>query len=100
MAKFLSINVTPTTPGLNSGIRLINADQIVTVTQSSGTTTELFLAPVGGSATDILTLTHTTTGTTPSVKEAVNAAISAVPGGQTVSVSFPQGIVCTAVALG
>jgi hypothetical protein len=98
MAKFLSINVTAA--GLNGGIRLINADQIVTVTQSSGTTTELFLAPVGGSATDILTLTHTTTGTTPSVKEAVNAAISAVPGGQTVSVSFPQGIVCTAVALG
>ena len=98
MAKFLSINVTTT--GLNSGPRLINADQIVTVTQASATTTTIFLAPVGGSATDLLTLTHTSTGTTPSVKDAVNAAITAVPGGQVVTVNFPEGVVCTAVALG
>jgi hypothetical protein len=98
MAKFLSIYVTAA--GLNGGERLINADQIVTVTQASATSTTIFLAPVGGSTTDVLTLTHTSTGTTPSIKAAVNAAISAVPGGQTVSVSFPQGIVCTAVALG
>jgi hypothetical protein len=98
MAKFLSINVTAA--GLNGGPRLINADQIVTVTQASATTTTIFLAPVGGSAVDVLTLTHTSTGTVPSIKDAVNAAITAVPGGQTVAVDFPSGVVCTAVALG
>jgi hypothetical protein len=98
MAKFLSINVTAA--GLNGGPRLINADQIVTVTQASATTTTIFLAPVGGASADVLTLTHTSTGTVPSVKDAVNAAIIAVPGGQTVAVGFPDGVVCTAVALG
>lgn len=98
MAKFLSINVTAA--GLNGGVRLINADQIVTVTQTAATTTDIFLAPVGGEATNILTLTHTSTGTTPSIKDAVNAAITAVPGGQVVAVSFPTGVTCTAVALG
>ena len=97
MAKFLSINVTAS--GLNGGIRLINADQIVTVTQTAATTTNIYLAPVAGSSADILTLTHTDTGTTPSIKDAINAAITAVPGAQVVEVSFPVGVTCTAVAL-
>lgn len=97
MAKFLSINVTAT--GLLGGQRLINADQIVTVVQTAATTTDIFLAPAGSSAAKILTLTHTTTGTTPSIKAAINAAITAVPGGQVVAVSFPEGITCTGAAL-
>lgn len=96
MAKFLSIYVTNT--GLTAGERLINADQITTVAQTAATTTVITLAQAGTSF-DQVTLTHTSTGTTPSVKDAINAAITAVPGGQTVAVSFPVDVVCTAIAL-
>jgi hypothetical protein len=98
MAKFISINVTPTTPGLTSGIRLINADQISTVTQTAGNTTVISLGN-SNAAVDVFTLTHTDTGTTPSVKDAINAALTAVPGGQTVAVSLPINVVCTAATL-
>jgi hypothetical protein len=96
MAKFLSIYVTNT--GLTAGERLINADQITTVAQTAATTTVITLAQAGTSF-DQITLTHTSTGTTPSVKDAINAAITAVPGGQTVAVSFPADVVCSAIAL-
>jgi hypothetical protein len=96
MAKFLSIYVTNT--GLTAGERLINADQITTVAQTAATTTVITLAQAGTSF-DQVTLTHTSTGTTPSVKDAINAAITAVPGGQTVAVSFPADVVCSAIAL-
>lgn len=97
MAKFLSIYVTNT--GLTAGERLINADQIVTVTQTAATTTTIQMAPTASTSSDVFTLTHTSTGTTPSVKDAVNAAITAVPGGQTVKVELPANVVCTAIAL-
>jgi hypothetical protein len=96
MAKFLSIYVTNT--GLTAGERLINADQITTVAQTAATTTVITLAQAG-TTFDQVTLTHTSTGTTPSVKDAINDAITAVPGGQTVAVSLPVGIVCTEIAL-
>jgi hypothetical protein len=96
MAKFLSINVTNT--GLTAGERLINADQITTVAQTAATTTVITLGQAGSSF-DQVTLTHTDTGTTPSVKNAINDAITAVPGGQVVAVSFPANVVCTAIAL-
>jgi hypothetical protein len=98
MAKFLSIYVTTETPGLTSGERLINAEQITTVAQTAATTTVITLAQAGTSF-DQITLTHTSTGTTPSVRDAINDAITAVPGGQTVAVSMPVGIVCSAIAL-
>ena len=94
MAKFLSIYVTNT--GLTAGERLINADQITTVAQTAATTTVITLAQAGTSF-DQITLTHTSTGATPSVKDAINAAITAVPGGQTVAVSFPADVVCSAI---
>lgn len=96
MAKFISIYVTNT--GLTAGERLINADQITTVAQTAATTTVITLAQAGTSF-DQVTLTHTSTGTTPSVRDAINDAITAVPGGQTVAVSLPVGIVCSAIAL-
>jgi hypothetical protein len=96
MAKFLSIYVTNT--GLTAGERLINADQITTVAQTAATTTVITLAQAGTSF-DQVTLTHTSTGTVPSVKDAINAAITAVPGGQTVKVSLPENVVCSAIAL-
>jgi hypothetical protein len=96
MAKFLSIYVTNT--GLTAGERLINADQITTVAQTAATTTVITLAQAGTSF-DQVTLTHTSTGTVPSVKDAINAAITAVPGGQTVAVSLPADVVCSAIAL-
>lgn len=96
MAKFLSINVTNT--GLTAGVRLINADQITTVAQTAATTTVITLAQAG-TTFDQVTLTHTSTGTTPSVRTAINAALTAVPGGQVVAVDFPEGVVCTAIAL-
>jgi len=96
MAKFLSINVTNT--GLTAGQRLINADQITTVAQTAATTTAITLGN-SNSAVDVVTLTHTDTGTTPSVKDAINAALTAVPGGQTVTVALPAGVVVTAIAV-
>ena len=96
MAKFLSINVTNT--GLTAGNYLINADHIATVIQTAATTTTITLVN-SNAAHDVFTLTHTSTGTTPSVRDAVNNAITAVPGGQTVDVSLPAGIVVTAIAL-
>lgn len=96
MAKFLSIYVTNT--GLTAGERLINADQITTVAQTAATTTVITLGQAN-TGYDQVTLTHTSTGTTPSVKDAINAAITAVPGGQTVKVSLPEDIVCSAIAL-
>ena len=96
MAKFLSINVTNT--GLTAGNYLINADNIATVIQTAATTTAITLVN-SNTAVDVFTLTHTSTGTTPSVRDAVNAAITAVPGGQTVAVSLPAGIVVTGIAL-
>ncbi len=96
MAKFLSINVTNT--GLTAGPRLINADQITTVAQTAATTTAITLGN-SNSAVDVVTLTHTDTGTTPSVKDAINAALTAVPGGQTVVVALPEGVVVSAIAV-
>ena len=96
MAKFLSIYVTNT--GLTAGERLINADQITTVAQTAATTTVITIAGANVDR-DQITLTHTSTGTTPSVKDAINAAITAVPGGQTVAVSLPADVVCTAIAV-
>jgi hypothetical protein len=98
MAKFISITVTPASPGLTSGERLINADQITTVVQTTATTTVITIAGANVDR-DQITLTHTSTGTTPSVKDAINAAITAVPGGQTVAVSLPADVVCTAIAV-
>lgn len=96
MAKFLSINITNT--GLTAGNQLINADQITTVTQTAATTTVITLGN-SNSAVDIVTLTHTSTGTIPSVRNAINAAITAVPGGQTVAVELPAGVVVSAIAV-
>jgi hypothetical protein len=94
MAKFLSIYVKNT--GLTSGVRLINADQITTVAQTAATTTVITLGLPGVGE---VALTHTSTGTTPSVRDAINAALTAVPGGQVVAVDLPEGISCTAIAL-
>ena len=91
MAKFLSIYVTNT--DLAAGERLINADQITTVAQTTDTITIITL----GSDPNQIILTHTSTGTTPSVRDAINDAITAVPGGQTVAVSLPVGIVCSSI---
>jgi hypothetical protein len=96
MAKFLSINITNT--GLTAGNQLINADQITTVTQTAATTTLITLGN-SNSAVDAVTLTHTSTGTTPSVRDAINAAITAVPGGQAVQVVLPAGVVVSAIAV-
>jgi hypothetical protein len=96
MAKFLSINVTAA--GLAGGQQLINADQITTVTQTAATTTVITLGN-SNSAVDVITLTHTGTGTTPSVRNAVNAAITAIPGGQTVAVDLAVGVTVTGIAV-
>ena len=101
MAKFISVPVTAAA-SLESGIRLFNADSIITVNQTAATTTTIILNG-GSSVTDIYTLTHTSTtalyGTTPVVKNAINAALIAVPGGQNVLVGLPAGIDVTAIAV-
>ena len=101
MAKFISVPVTAAT--LESGIRLFNVDSIITVNQSAATTTTITVNSGASASSDIFTLTHTSTtalyGTTPVVKNAINAALIAVPGGQNVLVGLPAGIDVTAIAL-
>ena len=97
MARFISVNNTAT--GLANGEWLFNVDQILYVEAASATTTILYLNN-DVTAEDVVTLTHTTVGTTPSVKRAVQNAMTANPGGVKAKVNMPSGISITAIAIG
>ena len=45
-----------------------------------------------GGVIDECTITHTSTGTTPSVRDAINYALTANPGGVKAKVQLPTGI--------
>ena len=77
MARFLEIPANGA--GLQGGSFLIGADQVMTVIQSAATTTLIHVD--GGVGADLITLTHTSTGTSPQVRDAINYALSANPGG-------------------
>ena len=94
MAKFISIFSSGA--GLDGGDVLINADLSTGVVAASGTSTVIYLA--GGAAGDLATITHTSTGTVPSVRDAINYALTANPGGIKAKVSLPSGITVSQVA--
>ena len=67
MAKFIAIKSSAT--GLGGGDYLFNVDQIITVEAPSATTTTILLTS-SQSTEDVVTVTHTNVGTTPSVRDA------------------------------
>ena len=96
MAKFIAINSSAS--GLGGGDYLFNVDQIIAVEAASGTTTTISLTTVAA-AEDLVTVTHDTTGTTPSVRDAINNALTANPGGVKARVHLPSGITVTGIAI-
>ena len=87
MAKF--IEVFSSGSGLDGGNVLIGADGVVGVDAASGTST---IIKYNGGIIDECTITHDTTGTTPSVRDAINYALTANPGGVKAKVQLPSGI--------
>ena len=96
MAKFISILVTNPGLPLTSGIRLINADLILSVQTVSSVETRILFSTATTSF-DTLVITHVSTGNNPSVKDAINTSITVVPGGQVVAVVLPSGITVSSV---
>lgn len=96
MAKFIEIKSSGA--GLAGGNILINADEVLLVAAASTVTTTLTMssASTGG---DVITVTHSDVGTTPSVRDAINAALTANPGGIKAKVQLPTGITVSAVAI-
>ena len=84
MAKFIAIKSSGA--GLAGGDVLLGVEGIISVDAASATTT------VVEYDTKKTTITHLTVGTTPSVRDAVNAALTANPGGVKARVQLPVGI--------
>jgi len=87
MAKFISIPSSGS--GIAGGDILVGADLITGVVQASSTTVVIYLA--GGAGGDVCTITHDTVSK-PSVRDAVNYALTANPGGVKAKVKLPSGI--------
>lgn len=96
MANFISI--TSSAAGLQGGEYLINVDHIITVETVDATSTKIQLSTLTATE-DAVTLTHTSTGTVPSVRAAIVAALTPRPGGVKTKVVLPAGISVTAIAL-
>ena len=96
MAKFIAIKSSAA--GLAGGDYLFNVDQIITVEAATATTTTILLTS-SQAAEDVVTITHGNVGTTPSVRDAINAALTANPGGVKAKVNLPAGITVSAVAI-
>jgi len=96
MAKFISIKSSAA--GLDSGDLLFNVDQIVLVEAASATTTTMNLTSAAAGL-DVVTVTHTSTGTTPSVRDAINSALTANPGGVKAKVNLPTGITVSGIVV-
>jgi excinuclease UvrABC ATPase subunit len=93
MAKFISI--------YSSGAGLAGGDILVSgeatgVVANSATETVIYLK--GGTAGDTATITHSSTGTVPSVRDAIIYALTANPGGIKAKVKLPSGITVSVVA--
>jgi hypothetical protein len=96
MAKFIAIKSSAS--GLAGGDYLFNVDQIITVEAVNGTTTTILLTS-SQAAEDVATITHADVGTTPSVRDAINAALTANPGGVKARVQLPAGITVSGIAI-
>jgi len=91
MAKFIAIKSSGA--GLAGGDVLLGVEGIIGVKAALATSTVVEYE--GKTAT----ITHSTTGTAPSVRDAVNAALTANPGGVKARVQLPAGITVSAVAI-
>ena len=91
MAKF--IEVYSSGSGLAGGNILLGVEGIISVAAASATTTTVTYDG------KLATITHDSVGTTPSVKDAVNAALTANPGGVKAKVHLPSGITVTGVGV-
>ena len=87
MAKFIEIYSSGS--GLDGGNVLIGVDNVVGVDAASATTT---VVKFNGGVIDECTITHSSVGTTPSVRDAINYALTANPGGVKAKVQLPSGI--------
>jgi hypothetical protein len=96
MAKFISLNSSAA--ALNAGELLVSSEAIVFVAQTAATTTLIYLDG-SAAANDLITITHTTTGTDPSMREAINYALTANPGGVKAKVQLPAGITISVIAI-
>jgi len=94
MAKFIEINSSGA--GLAGGKILLGVNNINGVIAASATTTVI---KFNGGGLDEATITHTSVGTTPSVRDAVNAALTANPGGVKAKVNLPSGVTVSGVAI-
>ncbi len=91
MANFISIPVTSAT-AYTKGLKVVNANVIVSAIATALTTIVIYTT--GENVT--LTIAGAT-GT--NAIDAINAALSAAPGGVNVLVDFPTGVTCTAIAV-
>jgi hypothetical protein len=96
MAKFIAIKSSAA--ALGGGDYLFNVDQIITVEAPSATSTTILLTS-SQSTEDVVTITHTSVGTDPSVRDAINAALTANPGGVKARVQLPTGISVSQIAI-
>ncbi len=91
MAKF--IEVYSSGADLDGGNILLGVEGIISVDAASATTTTVTYDG------KVVTITHDSVGTTPSVKDAVNAALTANPGGVKAKVHLPSGITVTEITI-
>lgn len=101
MARFISISVVGGADAFEDGQHLINTESVITVTSgdeagaNEGTKTTIHTSsPV----LNTVVLTHGTE-TTPSVRDAINSALTANPGGVKSTVGLPSGIAVTEFAV-
>ena len=93
MAKFIAIKSSGA--GLAGGDVLLGVEGIIGVRGGciSNNSTVVYYDSKAA------TITHLTVGTTPSVRDAVNAALTANPGGVKARVQLPAGITVSAIAI-
>ena len=90
MAKFIAIKSSAAS--FEGGDYLLGVEGIITVEAASNSTTEVEYN------NKKVAITHDTTGTVASVRDAINAALTANPGGVKARVQLPAGITVTAIA--
>ena len=100
MANFLKVRSTGTGSS-NTGDYLIGINHIVTVEAVSNTATWIRTVANDQASTAQATirLIHTSTDGEPLVKDAVNKALAAKPGGKSITLNTPDGISITNITI-
>ena len=91
MAKFIAIKSSAAT--FEGGDYLLGVEGIITVRAASNSATEV---QYSGKK---VTIAHDNTGTVASVRDAINAALTANPGGVKARVQLPAGITVTGITV-